>query len=113
MKVVNLGATNSVLNTFMAELRDKQFQQNRTLFRRNLTRIGQVMAYELSKTLSYSDTVVETPLAEKIVSTYDDHIVVGTVLRAGLAFTKGFLKFLMVPIMPLWQLIAKRGVRTT
>ena len=59
MKVVNLGATNSVLNTFMAELRDKQFQQNRTLFRRNLTRIGQVLAYELSKTLSYSDTVVE------------------------------------------------------
>ncbi|MBR7029107.1 MAG: uracil phosphoribosyltransferase [Bacteroidaceae bacterium] len=91
MKVVNLGATNSVLNTFMAELRDKQFQQNRTLFRRNLTRIGQVLAYELSKTLSYSDTVVETPLAEKTVCTYDDHIVVGTVLRAGLAFHEGFL----------------------
>ncbi len=91
MKVINLGSANSVLNTYMSELRDKQFQQNRTLFRRNLTRIGQAMAYELSRTLKYSDKTVQTPLGNKQVSTFDDHIVIGTVLRAGLAFHEGFL----------------------
>lgn len=92
MKVINLGASDSVLNTYMAELRDRQYQQNRVLFRRNLTRIGQVMAYEISRTLNYSQKSVETPLATKSVSTYDDRIVIGTVLRAGLAFQEGFLQ---------------------
>ncbi len=91
MKVINLEATNSVLNTYMAELRDKQFQQNRTLFRRNLTRIGQVMAYELSRTLDYSSVNVTTPLGTRKMSLPTDHIVIGTVLRAGLAFHEGFL----------------------
>lgn len=91
MKVINLGAADSVVNTYMAELRDQSFQQNRTLFRRNLTRIGQVMAYEISRTLDYSLKPIQTPLATKNVSTYDDRIVIGTVLRAGLAFHEGFL----------------------
>lgn len=92
MKVIDLGAGNSVLNAYMAELRDKQFQQNRSLFRRNLTRIGQIMAYEISRTFNYSQKTVETPLATKTVSTHDDRIVLGTVLRAGLAFHDGFLQ---------------------
>lgn len=92
MKVIDLGASDSVLNTYMAELRDKQYQQNRTLFRRNLARIGQVMAYELSRTLDYSPKSVATPLGTKAVNTFDDRIVIGTVLRAGLAFHEGFLQ---------------------
>ena len=91
MKVINLGATHSVVNGYMAQLRDVEVQQNRTLFRNNLKRIGHAMAYELSRTLTYSDKEVRTPLGVKVVPTYDDRIVVGTVLRAGLAFHEGFL----------------------
>ena len=81
----------SVVNCYMAQLRDVNYQKNRTLFRGNLERIGHAMAYELSRTLSYSLKEVQTPLGVKPVPTYDDHIVVGTVLRAGLAFHQGFL----------------------
>ncbi len=91
MKVIDLGASHSVLNRYMAQLRDVNYQSNRTLFRGNLKRIGHVMAYELSRTLSYSPKEVTTPLGTKLVSTPDDRIVVGTVLRAGLAFHEGFL----------------------
>ncbi len=91
MKIVNLGASNSVVNRYMAQLRDVNYQGNRTLFRGNLKRIAHAMAYELSHTLCYSEKTVTTPLADKQVSTYDDRIVVGTVLRAGLAFHEGFL----------------------
>ncbi len=91
MKIVNLGASDSVVNRYMAQLRDVNFQGNRTLFRGNLKRIAHAMAYELSRTLSYSEKTLNTPLAEKAVRTYDDHIVIGTVLRAGLAFHEGFL----------------------
>ncbi len=90
MKVINLGATDSVVNHYMAQLRDTNFQSNRTLFRNNIKRIGHAMAYELSKTLDYSPKTVTTPLADKEVRTSDEHIVVGTVLRAGLAFHEGF-----------------------
>jgi len=91
MKIVNLGAADSVVNDFMAQLRDVQMQGNRTLFRNNLKRIGRIMAYEVSRTLSYSAKTIATPLAEKSVPTCDDRLVVGTVLRAGLAFHEGFL----------------------
>ena len=91
MKVINLGATNSVVNTFMEQLRSVEYQKNRTLFRNNLMRIGHAMAYEVSRTLEYSEKSVQTPLAIKQMETYDDRIVVGTVLRAGLAFHQGFL----------------------
>ncbi len=91
MKTIHLGAENSVVNTYMQQLRDVAYQGNRTLFRNNLVRIAHVMAYELSRTLSYSPKQVRTPLGTKEVSTYDDRIVVGTVLRAGLAFHEGFL----------------------
>ena len=85
MKVINLGADNTAINTFMAQLRDVNYQQNRALFRHNLTRIGRAMAYELSRTLRYSVKTIQTPLGTKDTPTYDDRIVVGTVLRAGLA----------------------------
>lgn len=92
MKVINLEATNSVVNTFMQQLRSVDYQANRTLFRNNLVRIGRVMAYEVSHTLAYSEKNVQTPLGVKQMNTYDDRIVVGTVLRAGLAFHQGFLE---------------------
>lgn len=91
MKIVNLEAHPSVVNVYMSELRHRDYQTNRALFRNNLERIGHVMAYELSRTLNYSVKTVETPLGVKQMPTPDDHIVVGTVLRAGLAFHQGFL----------------------
>lgn len=91
MKVIHLGEKNSVINLYMSQLRNVEVQGNRTLFRRNLQRIARLMAYEVSKTLQYSDKQITTPLGVKDVPTYDDHIVVGTVLRAGLAFHEGFL----------------------
>lgn len=91
MKIVDLGASSSVINCFMAQLRDVNTQANRTLFRGNLRRIAHAMAYEVSHTLDYSVKNIQTPLAVKEVPTYDDRIVVGTVLRAGLAFHEGFL----------------------
>lgn len=91
MKIIDLGAGNSVINHYMAQLRDVDYQKNRTLFRRNLERIAHAMAYELSKQLSYAPAVVTTPLGEKQTQLSDERIVVGTVLRAGLAFHEGFL----------------------
>lgn len=91
MKIVDLGASSSVITCFMAQLRDVNTQTNRTLFRGNLRRIAHAMAYEVSRTLDYSVKNIQTPLAVKEVPTYDDRIVVGTVLRAGLAFHEGFL----------------------
>ena len=91
MKVINLGERSSVINSFMAQLRNVDKQGQRTLFRRNLERIARCMAYEVSRTLDYTAKDVTTPLGVKAVPTYDDRIVVGTVLRAGLAFHEGFL----------------------
>lgn len=91
MKVIDLGAGNSVVNTYMAQLRDVEMQQNRTLFRNNLKRIAHAMAYELSRTLDYAPVDVTTPLGTKTSPLYQDRVVVGTVLRAGLAFHEGFL----------------------
>ncbi len=91
MKVINLGERDSVVNVYMSQLRDTAVQGNRTLFRRNLQRVARCMAYEVSRTLHYSPKTVTTPLGVKEVRTYDDRVVVGTVLRAGLAFHEGFL----------------------
>lgn len=91
MKVINFAEQHSVINNYMAQLRDAQVQLNRAQFRRNLTRIAQCMAFEISKTLDYSPKSIHTPLAEARVETTNNRIVVGTVLRAGLAFHEGFL----------------------
>ena len=91
MEIVNLSTGNSVLNTFLAEIRDINYQQNRTLFRNNIRRIGEMMAYEISRTLSYKPRKVVTPLGELDIPLPEGEIVVGTVLRAGLPFHEGFL----------------------
>jgi len=79
------------MNNFMAELRDKKYQQNRRLFRNNVERIGEIMAYELSKTLEYKTKTVTTPLGTIDIPLIKDDLVVATVLRAGLPFHQGFL----------------------
>ncbi len=91
MKVINLGEKSSVINSYMAQLRDVELQKDRTAFRRNMMRIARATAYEVSHTLNYTEKTVTTPLGTKQVPTYDDRIVVGTVLRAGVAFHEGFL----------------------
>lgn len=92
MKVINFSEQNSVLNQYMAELRDKSYQRNRLLFRNNIERVGELMAYELSKTLTYRVKSVTTPLGTAEVSVPKDDLLVATVLRAGLPFHHGFLR---------------------
>lgn len=91
MKIINFAESNSVINQYVAELRDVRIQGDRNTFRHNLERIGQLMAYEVSKTLTYSVKEIQTPLAIAKASTHDDEIVLATVFRAGLPFHQGFL----------------------
>ena len=91
MKTVNLSEQNSVLNQYMAEIRDVDYQRNRLLFRNNIERIGEYMACEISKTLTYRQKDIQTPLGVARVSLPEDEIVIATVLRAGLPFHQGFL----------------------
>ena len=92
MEVIDFSKSNSVMNQYMAELRDKNYQKNRLLFRHNIKRIGELMAYELSKTLEYKPKTVTTPLGTiDIPLMKEEDIVVATVLRAGLPFHEGFL----------------------
>ena len=87
-----MAETNSAVSNYVAQLRDITVQGNRYLFRSNLKKIGMLMAYEISKTLDYSPKTILTPLAECTVSTCSDRIVVGTVLRAGLALHEGLMQ---------------------
>lgn len=91
MKIVNLGEKDSVMNQFVAELRDTNIQKDRMRFRNNITRIGNLMAYEISKSLRYQEVEVETPLATAKMRVPYDNVVIGTVFRAGLPFHQGFL----------------------
>lgn len=88
-----LSAENSVLGKFIAEIRDREIQKDSMRFRRNLERIAEITAYEISKQLSYKPQSVETPLGEATVAMIDDEIVVATVLRAGLPYHQGFLNY--------------------
>lgn len=88
-----LGNENSIMNRFLAQLRDCEFQQNPTLFRRNLERIGEVMAYEISKTLHYEQKIVETPLGEAEMRLPTEEVVLATILRSGLPMHYGFLNY--------------------
>lgn len=91
MQVINLSQRPSLLNQYMKEIRSAAIQQDSMRFRRNIERIGEVMAVEISQTLSYEDETVQTPLGTANVPTLRDAIVLGTILRAGLPFHQGFL----------------------
>ena len=88
-----LGEQNSIFNTFIAQVRDKSVQTDSMRFRRNLERIGEIMSYEISKTLNYEQRQVETPLGEASVNMISDKLVIETVLRAGLPLHQGFLNY--------------------
>ena len=91
MKIINFAAQETVVNKYMAELREVQFQKNRASFRHNLERIGATIAYEISRTMDYETKEIQTPLGIAPTRLYTDKIVLGTIFRAGLPFHQGFL----------------------
>lgn len=91
MKVINLSQNNSVVNEYLAEIRSVDVQKNRKQFRENIERIGQMMAYEISKTLKYSEAKIQTPNAVASVNVIAENLVLATILRAGLPLHQGFL----------------------
>ena len=93
MELHILSQQNTVLNKFIAQIRDREVQTDSMRFRRNMERIGEITAYELSKELNYTPRTVETPLGEALVQQIDDRIVIATILRAGLPFHQGFLNY--------------------
>lgn len=88
-----IGENNSILNQFIAELRDINVQNDFLRFRRNLERIGEIFSYELSKDLHYESHQVQTPLGIADVNLSSDQIVLATILRAGLPLHQGMLSF--------------------
>lgn len=91
MEVINLSASNSILNQYIKELRSVDIQKDSMRFRRNIARIGNIMAYEISKRMAYENDKVTTPLGVADVPVIADQVVLGTILRAGLPFHQGFL----------------------
>jgi uracil phosphoribosyltransferase len=93
MEIINLSERNSILGRFVREIRDINIQGDSLRFRRNLERIGEIIAYEISQKLSYTTIDVPTPLGTAKACIPDDKVVLGTILRAGLAFHEGFLNY--------------------
>ena len=91
--VIDLSKQNSLLNHWVAELRDVHVQNDRMRFRRNIERIGEVAAYELSKTLRFKSVDVTTPLGIASTSLLEEQPVLGTILRAGLPLHQGMLNY--------------------
>jgi uracil phosphoribosyltransferase len=91
--VYNLGSNNSLVNQFIAEIRSTSIQKDRMRFRRNLERIGEIAAYEISKKLEWQEERVITPLGELLVPQLKDQPVIGTILRAGLPLHQGVLNY--------------------
>ena len=91
--IKNLGDENSLLHTFIAEIRDEIVQKDSMRFRRNLERAGEIFAYEISKTLRYSKKEVKTPLGIAEALIIRDQIVLSTILRAGLPLHNGLLRY--------------------
>ena len=93
MKTINFANQNSLLCEYLREMRDVNTQNNRLVFRNNIHRIGEIMAYEISKTLQYKPVDTTTCLGVAHESAIADDVVLATVLRAGLPFHEGFLNF--------------------
>ncbi len=93
MQVNYLNQKNSLILQFVSELRDVKIQENRMQFRKNIERIGQIMAYEISKELLFTDTEINTPLGIHQSKVLAEHPVLATILRAGLPMHQGFLEY--------------------
>ena len=92
-EIINFAETPSLVSRYMLELRDTSIQHDPMRFRANLDRIGEIMAYEISKRLNYKNVDVQTPLGTATCQTPSDQVVLATILRAGLPFHHGFLNF--------------------
>lgn len=93
MHIHYISEQNSILNHFLAQIRDIHIQKDSMRFRKNIERIGEIMAYELSKTLEYRAIDVQTPLGIKHTTTIAEPVVLCSILRAGLALHQGFMNF--------------------
>lgn len=93
MHIHYLSEQNSILNHFLAELRCIETQKDAMRFRKNMERIGEIMAYEVSKTLAFKNALVQTPLGTKETMMIKDEVVLCSILRAGLALHTGFMNF--------------------
>lgn len=93
MKIKHLSEKNSILNSFLAEIRTVGVQNDSMRFRRNIERIGEIMAYEISKTLNYKPVEITTPLGTKKTKKIANNIVLCSILRAGLALHQGFMNY--------------------
>lgn len=91
--VHNLGLNNSIFNEYIHEIRSVKIQKDSMRFRRNLERIGEIFAYEISKTLPYQDKTITTPLGDCEMQLFAEQPVIATVLRAGLPMHQGFLNY--------------------
>ncbi|WP_250433660.1 uracil phosphoribosyltransferase [Hanstruepera flava] len=93
MHIHNLSLKNSILNTFIAEMRDVDIQKDAMRFRRNIERTGEILGYELSQSLQYKSTSTKTPLGEVSTSLISDDIVLCSILRAGVPLHNGLLNY--------------------
>lgn len=93
MKIVNFAEQRSLVSQYMAELRDIDVQTDMLRFRTNLRRIGQIMAYEISRTLQFRREEIQTPLAKAVADVIDTKLVLATIFRAGVPFHQGFLDY--------------------
>lgn len=93
MKLINLGGKGTLIDQFVSELRDVKIQKDSMRFRNNMVRIGEIMAYEISKSLVFSDKSITTPLGISLMPNIVNQPVIASILRAGLPFHQGFVNF--------------------
>jgi uracil phosphoribosyltransferase len=93
MQIHYLSQSNSILNHFLGQIRNVNVQKDSMRFRRNIERIGEIMAYELSKNLNYKNIEIQTPLGTKKTTEIEDELVLCSILRAGLPLHLGFLNY--------------------
>ena len=93
MHIHNLSQTNSILNHFLHQLRDESIQQDRMKFRKNIERIGEVLSYEMSKSMQFASKTFKTPLSSSSYHAIDEDLVVCSILRAGIPLHNGILNY--------------------
>lgn len=93
MEIINLGDKNSIFNHFIREIRDINIQNDSMRFRRNIERIGEISAYEISKQMNYQEKIVTTPLGSSVENLMSEDPVIATILRAGLPLHQGLLNY--------------------
>jgi uracil phosphoribosyltransferase len=93
MEIINLGENNSIFNQFISEIRNIDVQNDRMRFRRNCERMGEIIAYEISKTFTYKTHKITTPLGISPINLIEEQPVLATILRAGLTLHQGLLNY--------------------